>query len=85
MARGQSSQGQGCTECLGLSWPDTTPQSQATSGGALPSSEPPGGQTLGRSHTLRGALYLQPPPRPPGVTAARICLMVPAGLRRNAD
>lgn len=33
MARGQSSQGQGCTKCLGHSWPDTTPQSRPPVGG----------------------------------------------------
>lgn len=34
MARGQSSCGQGCIECLGLSWPNTTPQPGAAGGGA---------------------------------------------------
>lgn len=33
MGRGQNSQGQGGTECLGLSWPNTTTQPPAASGG----------------------------------------------------
>lgn len=61
IARGQSGRGQGCTECLGLSGPNTP-----NPGGhwlMLYDSQPPIGQCLGRSHTLGWALSLQPAAR----------------------
>lgn len=59
MARGQNSQGEGCTECLGSVGQHQIPTPGYHRGGG------------GASHTLGGALCLQYPPQPPGVAVAR--------------
>lgn len=68
MARGQSSQGQGCTECLGLSRPTPHPNPGPPAGGRCLA---PSAQEGARATPLEGPPVPTAPPRPPGVAAAR--------------
>lgn len=80
MARGQSSQGQGCTEYLGLSRPTPHPNPGPPVGGRCLAQSAQVAQRLGKSHTLGG-----PSAHSPAPAARGRCRTVPARLGRNAD